>query len=65
MSTTASSGNIRVTVNGIPSVCLNDCSYNFLTDVPEVSACTLATSSLNIELTDPANINVPLTEISV
>jgi hypothetical protein len=65
MSTYSSQPNTIVQINGIRSVCLNDCTYTFITTVPEITSNDLSANILTITLTDPNAVNVPLANITV
>ena len=66
MSTASSSGNLRVTVNDMPSVCVNDCTYQFITSVPEVNAFSLTGNTISITLSNTASLTTSsLQDISV
>jgi hypothetical protein len=45
--------NIIVTVNSIQSVCLIDCTYTFLSNIPTVNAQSLTGSIVQIGITNP------------
>lgn len=65
MNTYSSKPNVRVTVNGIPSACNTDCTYDFISTVPKVTAATLSGYNLSLILTDPNGLNANLTRVTV
>lgn len=52
----ASKPNVIVTVNGLKSVCLDNCEYTFLPDTPQVTSQTLVGSKVQVTLSNPQNI---------
>ena len=65
MNTYSAKPNVRVTVNGIPSACNTDCTYDFLSSVPKVTAATLSGYTLSLILTDPVPLNANLSKVTV
>lgn len=65
MRTFSDKPNVRVTVDGIPSVCYKDCRYTFINSVPVVTAASLTGSSLSISLANTAGLVSSLNDISV
>lgn len=54
MTTYATKPSVRVTVAGIPSACNADCSYDFITSVPSVTAAAITSvSQLTLTVTNP------------
>lgn len=63
---TASSGpNVLVEVNGLLGVCTNDCAYTFETNVPEITAQTISTSTLTLTISDPLSQNYPASDFTI
>jgi hypothetical protein len=66
MSTYSSKPNFKVTVNNIPSACNGDCSYTFLSSVPILTAASIVNiNELQLSVTNPSNIVIPLTDLTV
>lgn len=65
LSTPASLPNVLITVNGVPSVCLSDCGYTFLTNSPQLTAATISGPTVTLSLTDPSNIGYQLTDVTI
>lgn len=65
MATYSDKPSVRVTVSGIPSACNADCSYTFVDNVPILTAATLSTNVMSLTISDPANLNAPLSAITV
>lgn len=65
LSTPASMPNVLVTVNSVPSVCLGNCGYNFLTNSPELIAATISGPTVTLSLTDPGIINYQLSDVTI
>lgn len=65
MTTYSNKPNAIVTSNGIMSACLNDCTYTFITNVPEIIGLSLSSNLLTIELSNPASINVSVLAFTV
>lgn len=61
----ADSPSIHVTVNSLLSVCLNDCSYTFLENVPEVTSQSLSGNVLNLVISNPESLTISNDEITV
>lgn len=57
--------NVIVTVNGMPSVCLNDCGYTFLSNTPTVPSASLSGSVVTLSLTDPASLGFTLDAVTI
>jgi len=63
--TASSKINVEVTVNGIPSVCKGDCSYNYITDSPVLTHASRNVAELTLSITDPAAIGYNLSHVTV
>jgi len=53
-----------VTVNGVPSICLTNCSYSFI-DASQVNTLSLNSSTLHLSLNSSALVNVSATDITI
>jgi hypothetical protein len=53
----ASSPQVVVTVNGLKSVCISDCSYSFIPNIPTIASQTTSNNGVNVALTitDPTS----------
>ena len=65
LSTPASQTNVLVTVNSVPSVCIGNCGYTFLTNSPQLTAATISGPAVTLSLTDPSNIAYQLTDVAI
>ncbi|CAM6001510.1 unnamed protein product [Sphagnum balticum] len=65
LAATSSKPNILVTVNGLPSVCTGDCTFQFISNPPILTLATISGSILTLSLTDPGLINYNLTDVTV
>jgi hypothetical protein len=65
LSTPSSSANVLVHVNGIPSVCLGNCIYTFLSSSPQVTAASISGPTMTLTLTDPVPIGYTLADVTV
>lgn len=65
LSTPSSSPNVLVTVNGVPSVCVGNCEYTFLTNAPTLTSATISGPTVTLSLTDPIPINYNLNDVTV
>lgn len=61
----SSSPNVLITVNGIPSVCVSNCTYQFLVNTPEVTYQALSGSVVSINLSNPSVINYTTSQLTV
>jgi hypothetical protein len=64
LSTAASALSVRVTTNGVPSVCTGSCAYSFNT-YTEITALSSAGTTLSLALSDPTSIGFVTADISV
>lgn len=65
LSTPASQPNVLITVNSVPSVCMSNCGYTFLTNAPQLTAATISGPTVTLSLTDPSNIGYMLTDVTI
>lgn len=65
LTTPSDKPNILVTVNGLLSVCTGDCSYTFIINPPQLTAASISTSILTLNLTDPSMLGYPLTDVTI
>ncbi len=65
MKTYTDKPSVIVSVDDIPSACNADCTYTFLNAVPVVETASLTGPTLSLVLTDPGNLNAPLSAITV
>lgn len=49
----APSPQVIITVNGVKSVCINDCSYSFIPNIPVITSQTTSGAAVTIGITDP------------
>lgn len=56
-----------VTVNGVKSVCAEDCSYSFISTTPKVTSQTKDATgvTITVAISDPANANYPTSQLTV
>lgn len=57
--------NVIVTVNGIKSVCLDNCEYNFLPNTPLITSQTLSGSTVSITLSNPLSLSYSVDMLTV
>lgn len=65
LGTAHASPNVLVTVNGIPSVCLGDCSYTFLGTTPTLTSMSLTGTTLTLSISDPLSAGHALSDTSI
>lgn len=65
LSTPAPIPNVLVNVNSVPSVCIGNCGYTFLTNSPQLTAATISGPTVTLSLTDPSAINYQLTDVTI
>ena len=64
LNTPANSANIHVMTNGVPSVCLGDCSYNF-NSYTEITSLSRSGSTLSLALSDPQSLNFTISDVKI
>lgn len=64
LTTPSSSGNVRVTVNNVPSVCVGTCSYSFV-DYSKITSLSYSGTTLSLGLSDAQSKGFSLSAVSV